>query len=239
MRRFCFSLIPQRLSRRAAVEICPKTCREVCGRRRRCWSDERAPDGLAAHQPAAAVGVAGLGPELPHHARRRVGQHGQSAVWAVPEVGSRASSRRAWRLRAAQHSQEVGAQRAGLSQAAYFPAFGHSGRGRARARSRARCCARTCPTTCCTKVRSPARRGPPVALPFPHIPSLGPGPPACHTSPQPPGPGPARRQPGGAANRCPPLPTAALHRRTAAYRRPPPLTAPPHRLAGNPEALCP
>ena len=37
---------------------------------------------------------------------QRVPQHGQSAVLAVPELGSCASSGRAWRLWAARHSQE-------------------------------------------------------------------------------------------------------------------------------------
>ena len=35
-------------------------------------------------------------------------QHGQSAPLAVPQLGSCASSGRAWRLWAAQHSQEEG-----------------------------------------------------------------------------------------------------------------------------------
>ena len=34
-------------------------------------------------------------------------QHGQSAVWAVPQLGSCASSGRTWRLWAARHSQEA------------------------------------------------------------------------------------------------------------------------------------
>ena len=34
-----------------------------------------------------------------------VTMHGQSAVWPVPQLGSCASSGRAWRLRAARHSQ--------------------------------------------------------------------------------------------------------------------------------------
>ena len=37
--------------------------------------------------------------------RMEVLRHGQSAVWAVPQLGSSASSARAWRLWAARHSQ--------------------------------------------------------------------------------------------------------------------------------------
>ena len=57
-------------------------------------------------------------------------QHGQSAVWAVPQLGSCASTGRTWRLWAAQHSQgeasPLGAQplprllELATSQAAYF-----------------------------------------------------------------------------------------------------------------------
>ena len=64
-------------------------------------------------------------------------QHGQSAPWAAPQLGSCASSGRAWRLRAAPHSQEeadpLGAQplprvlERAASIAAHFTAFDHSG----------------------------------------------------------------------------------------------------------------
>ena len=71
----------------------------------------------------------------------RACQHGQSAVWAVPQLGSCSSSGHSWRLWAARYSQEevgpLGAQplprvlELAASQAAYFTAyftaFDHSG----------------------------------------------------------------------------------------------------------------
>ena len=68
----------------------------------------------------------------------RACQHGQSAVWAVPQLGSCSSSGHSWRLWAARYSQEevgpLGAQplprvlELAASQAAYFTAFDHSAR---------------------------------------------------------------------------------------------------------------
>ena len=64
-------------------------------------------------------------------------QHGQSAVLAVPQLGSCASSGRAWRLWAARHAQEeagpLGARplpsvlEPAASEAAHFTAFDHVG----------------------------------------------------------------------------------------------------------------
>eukprot|EP00964_Phaeocystis_antarctica_P038137 scaffold21832_cov62-Phaeocystis_antarctica.AAC.4 len=88
--------------------------------------------------------------------RVEVLQHGQSAVWAVPQLGSRASSARAWWLWAARHSQgEAGpldtqplprVLELAASKASSFTAFDHPGaaasacsvtvRGSRRARAR-------------------------------------------------------------------------------------------------------
>eukprot|EP00964_Phaeocystis_antarctica_P022619 scaffold12575_cov47-Phaeocystis_antarctica.AAC.1 len=64
-------------------------------------------------------------------------QQGQSARLAVPQLGSCASSGRAWRLRAARHSREeacpLGAQplprvlELAATKTADFPAFDHPG----------------------------------------------------------------------------------------------------------------
>jgi len=53
-----------------------------------------------------------------------VSQHGQSAVWAVPRLGSCASSGRAWRLWVAWHSQGEAQPLGGCPATTDFTAFG-------------------------------------------------------------------------------------------------------------------
>ena len=61
---------------------------------------------------ALALQAHAMDSEVQAHEEQRVSsevqaeQHGQGAVWAVPQLGSCASSGHAWRLRAARYSQE-------------------------------------------------------------------------------------------------------------------------------------
>ena len=94
---------------------------------------------------ALALQAHAMDSEVQAHEEQRVSsevqaeQHGQGAVWAVPQLGSCASSGHAWRLRAARYSQEeagpLGAQpfprlfELVASNAADFPAFEYAGGG--------------------------------------------------------------------------------------------------------------
>ena len=94
------------------------------------------PDALNAETADVAAVQAGL-EGLQALQVTRASQHGQSAPLAVPQLGSCASSGRAWRLWAARHSQEeVGSLGApppprvlepAASKAAHFTAPDHSG----------------------------------------------------------------------------------------------------------------
>eukprot|EP00964_Phaeocystis_antarctica_P134174 scaffold98401_cov21-Phaeocystis_antarctica.AAC.1 len=92
-----------------------------------------------------------------------VQQHGQSASLEVPQLGSCASSGRAWRLWAARHSQEeaepLGAQplprvlERAASKAIDFTAFDHAGAAAARAAA-----AGTAAAAAAAAAAAPARR---------------------------------------------------------------------------------
>eukprot|EP00964_Phaeocystis_antarctica_P119064 scaffold82805_cov49-Phaeocystis_antarctica.AAC.2 len=88
----------------------------------------------------------GYVPRALRPAARDARQHVQSALLAAPQLGPCTSSGRAWRLRAARHSQEeAGPQGApplprvleqAASKAAHFPAFDYPGSTRAPRSSR-------------------------------------------------------------------------------------------------------